>query len=41
MDLTYDEYLSFVNSLFMQEFLDFDYHFGYSESTRESMEIVE
>lgn len=26
MDMTYDEYTDFINHLFLQEFVDFDYH---------------
>lgn len=26
MDMTYDEYIDFVNHLFLQEFADFEYH---------------
>lgn len=40
MDMTYDEYVDFVNHLFMQEFLDFAYHLGNTESTVESMTIL-
>ncbi len=25
MDLTYDEYIDFINHLFLQEFVDWDY----------------
>lgn len=25
MDLTFDEYIDFINHLFLQEFVDFDY----------------
>lgn len=40
MDVTYDEYLEFINHLFMQEFLDFSYHFRDTESTAESLNIL-
>ena len=40
MDMTYDEYIDFINHLFMQEFLDFDYHTGHSDSTSESLSII-
>ncbi len=39
MDMTYDEYIDFINHLFLQEFVDFDYHMGHSESTCESLTI--
>lgn len=39
MDMTYDEYINFINHLFLQELVDFDYHTGHSESTRESLTI--
>ena len=34
MDLTYDEYLDFINHLFLQEFVDFDYHARYDKKGR-------
>jgi hypothetical protein len=40
MDVTYEEYLEYINDLYMQEFLDFGYHFGKSESTVDSLAIV-
>jgi hypothetical protein len=40
MDVTYEEYMDFVIHLYMQEFLDFSYHFGKSESTVDSLAIV-
>lgn len=40
MNLTYDEYLEFINHLFMQEFLDFQYHMGDTESTVNSLSIL-
>lgn len=40
MDLTYDEYIEFINHLFMQEFLDFAYHMGDNESTVDSLTII-
>lgn len=40
MDLTYDEYIDFINDLCMQEFTDFLYHFRRSESTTESLTIL-
>lgn len=40
MDMTYDEYIEFINHLFMQEFVDFGYHMGDTESTVESLQIL-
>lgn len=40
MDVTYDEYIEFINHLFMQEFVDFDFHFRDTESTVESLTIL-
>jgi hypothetical protein len=40
MDLTYEEYIEFINDLCMQEFKDFLYHFRRSESTVESLTIL-
>jgi len=40
MDVTYEEYMDFVIHLYMQEFLDFGYHFGKTESTVDSLTIV-
>ena len=40
MDLTYDEYLDFINHLFLQEFVDFQFHMGDTESTIESLTIL-
>ena len=40
MDMTYDEYIEFINHLFMQEFVDFEYHMGNTESTVESLQIL-
>jgi hypothetical protein len=39
MDMTYDEYIDYVNHLFLQEFTDFDYHFSLSQSTDKALEI--
>jgi hypothetical protein len=39
MDLTYDEYIEFINHLFMQEFVDEDYHYG-RESNTDSLSIL-
>ena len=33
MDMTLDEYIEFINHLFLQEFTDFDYHFNEDAST--------
>lgn len=30
MDLTFDQYIDFINHLFLQEFVDFDYKDAYS-----------
>lgn len=40
MDLTYDEYIDFINHLFLREFIDFDYHSRNTESTVESLTIL-
>jgi hypothetical protein len=40
MDLTYDEYIDFINHLFLQEFVDFDYKFRNTGSTNESLSII-
>ena len=40
MDMTYDEYIEFINHLLLQEFLDFSYHMGDTESTAESLIIL-
>lgn len=40
MDMLYDDYTDFVNDLFMQEFLDFEYHTGHSDSTVDSLAIL-
>lgn len=40
MDMTYDEYIEFINHLFMQEFADYDYNSGDTDSTAESMNIL-
>ena len=37
MDMTYDEYIEFINHLFMQEFEDFDYHFKDDASTVDAL----
>jgi hypothetical protein len=39
MDLTYDEYLNFINHLFIQEYLDDEYHTG-RESTVGALTIL-
>lgn len=39
MDLTYDEYINFINHLFMQEYLDDAYHTGH-ESTVNALTIL-
>jgi len=40
MDMTYDEYIEYINHLFMQEFVDFQYHMGDTEATVESLTIL-
>jgi hypothetical protein len=37
MDVTYDEYIEYINHLMNQEMLDTAYHFGHSEATVESL----
>ena len=37
MEMTYDEYISFVNHLFIQEFCDVDYWMNLRESTVDAM----
>lgn len=39
MDLTYEEYIDFTNHLFMQEYLDDEYHTG-RESTVGALTIL-
>ena len=39
MDMTYDDYIDFINHLFMQEFTDDAYHMG-RESTVASLSIL-
>ncbi len=39
MDWTYEEYIEYVNHLFLQEFVDFEYHFSMTESTQNSLEV--
>lgn len=39
MDMTYDEYIDFINHLFLQEFTDDEYHVG-RESTVDSTTII-
>lgn len=40
MEMTYDEYIAFVNHLFMQEFMDVDYWMSLRESTVDSLTIL-
>lgn len=40
MDMTYGEYIDYINHLFLQEFVDFDYHMGHSDSTAEALTIL-
>jgi hypothetical protein len=39
MNLTYDDYIAYINHLFMQEFLDDAYHMG-RESTVASLTLL-
>jgi hypothetical protein len=39
MDMTYEEYIEFINHLFLQEFVDDAYHAG-RESTVASLSIL-
>ena len=39
MDMTYEDYLDFINHLFTQEFIDDAYHMG-RESTVASLSIL-
>lgn len=39
MDWTYEEYIEYVNHLFMQEFVDFEYRFSMTGSTQHSLEV--
>jgi hypothetical protein len=39
MDMTYEEYIDFINHLFMQEFIDDAYHLG-RESTVNALSIL-
>jgi hypothetical protein len=41
MDVTYDEYINFINHLVMQELLDFAYFVGQDGSTADSLTILE
>lgn len=40
MDITYEEYIDFINHLFMQELLDFDYYVEGKRSTVDSLSIL-
>lgn len=40
MDMTYEEYTAFINHLFLQEFLDEDYHYEADTSTAYSLAIL-
>ncbi len=40
MDLTYDEYIDYLNSVTMQILLDFGYHLAEDESTVDSLTIL-
>lgn len=37
MDMTCNDYIDFINHLFMQEFVDMSYHSGHIESTVDSL----
>lgn len=40
MDLTYDEYINYINDLFLQEMLDESYHYGKSDSTDNALTLA-
>lgn len=40
MDLTYEEYLDYINSLSLQEMLDFDYYISQDASTVDALTIL-
>lgn len=40
MDLTYDEYLEYLNHLFLERLVDFAYHFGHNGSTVDSLTVL-
>lgn len=40
MDLTYDEYLEYLNHLFLERLVDFAYYFGQNNSTTDSLLIL-
>lgn len=40
MDLTLKDYLDYINSLLMQEMLDFDYTIGQDASTVDALTIL-
>lgn len=40
MDVTFEEYIDFINHLFLQELVDFDYKFRNTGSTSESLAII-
>jgi hypothetical protein len=40
MDMTYEEYIEYINHLVMQEFLDCLLHFRNTESTVDSLTIL-
>ena len=40
MDLTYEEYIDYINSLSLQEMLDSDYTIGQDASTVDALTIL-
>ena len=40
MDITFEEYIDFINHLFLQELVDFDYKFRNTGSTVDSLQIL-
>ena len=40
MDVTYDEYLEYINHLFLERLVDFAFHFGHNASTADSLTIL-
>jgi hypothetical protein len=40
MDLTFEEYIDYLNELFIQELLDFDYYVEGKRSTVDSLTIL-
>ena len=38
--MTYEEYIDYINHLFLQEMADFAYHFKYSETTTDALTVI-